>query len=372
MSKSLIRKNQLHPDISDLVGQYGSGFFITSGDLANYQFTAQLTGENVVYTTGNQTISGIKTFTDRPNVNGTDFLLSGELPNTIVYISGDQTISGIKTFTERPFFNNSGFATTGDLQFNGFRPITANVNGFQGVTPSGDNIITFLNNVFYPFIPASINLNSFSTQELGTTTITIPFIGTINTGSLNLNQITNVEGFVNNIGRIPLLIPVVQNFNWSVGVNLNVTSNNIYVKASGVNQNNTPIQIQSNTRSIIFEAPSYAGSGIDNLQNNPGAMKTALSTSQQGTNNGKLVIQKPSSIQMQVYTNNNWFYFVYPDSWGALSNISNPQLGNFSISTDFVTGAVTLTLANGSSHSYRYYKRSLPTTLTNYPVIYTF
>jgi hypothetical protein len=27
MSKSLIRKNQLDPDISDLVGQYGSGYF---------------------------------------------------------------------------------------------------------------------------------------------------------------------------------------------------------------------------------------------------------------------------------------------------------------------------------------------------------
>jgi hypothetical protein len=34
MAKSLIRKNQLHPDISDLVGQYGSGFFITSGQVS--------------------------------------------------------------------------------------------------------------------------------------------------------------------------------------------------------------------------------------------------------------------------------------------------------------------------------------------------
>lgn len=78
MSKSLIRKNQLHPDISDLVGQYGSGFFVTSGDLDNYQFTAELTGANVVYTTGNQDISGIKNFIDRPFVNGTGVLLSGD------------------------------------------------------------------------------------------------------------------------------------------------------------------------------------------------------------------------------------------------------------------------------------------------------
>ena len=35
--------------------------------------------ENVVYTTGNQTISGIKTFDTRPQVNGTGILLSGEV-----------------------------------------------------------------------------------------------------------------------------------------------------------------------------------------------------------------------------------------------------------------------------------------------------
>jgi hypothetical protein len=28
MSRSLIRKNQLHPDIADLVGEYGSGYFV--------------------------------------------------------------------------------------------------------------------------------------------------------------------------------------------------------------------------------------------------------------------------------------------------------------------------------------------------------
>jgi hypothetical protein len=52
--------------------------------------------------TGNQTISGIKTFASLPTVNGTGILLSGDvasqLPNTIVGTTGNQTISGIKTF----------------------------------------------------------------------------------------------------------------------------------------------------------------------------------------------------------------------------------------------------------------------------------
>jgi hypothetical protein len=57
-----------------------------------------------IYATGNQTVSGIKTFASRPTVNGTGILLSGEggaaasLPTTIVYTTGDQTISGVKGF----------------------------------------------------------------------------------------------------------------------------------------------------------------------------------------------------------------------------------------------------------------------------------
>jgi len=76
MPKSLIRKNQLSTDIADLVGQYGSGFFV-SYEAAN-KFTASLTGQNVVYTTGNQNISGLKSFSTRLTVNGTGVLLIGE------------------------------------------------------------------------------------------------------------------------------------------------------------------------------------------------------------------------------------------------------------------------------------------------------
>lgn len=339
MAKSLIRKNQLHPDIFDLVSGYGDQLFITINEL-------------------NQAISTI---------------------SNVVFTSGNQIISGVKNFTSRPTFNGSGFAITGELgggstNFNGNRKITANVIGFKDLTPGGDDVVSFLNNLFYPFIPASISLNAFPTQELGTTISSINFNGAIITGSLRLDQFTNVEAFVNDVSRIPLLIPIVQNFNniWNVGVNLNSTSSNVYIKATGVDENNNPIEIKSNIRSIVFEAPSYAGSGVDNLQTDPSNMITALSTDQQGTNNGKLVIQKPGSIQMGVYTNTNWVYFVYPNSWGPLSSISNPQFGPLSISTDFVTGAIDLPLANNVFHPYRYYKRSIPTTVTNYPLIYTF
>jgi hypothetical protein len=82
MSKSLIRKNQLSADISDLVGEYGSGFFIginSSGHLIN-SLAEVVSGDfrNIVRTTGEQNISGVKTFASRPTVNGTGFFLSGD------------------------------------------------------------------------------------------------------------------------------------------------------------------------------------------------------------------------------------------------------------------------------------------------------
>lgn len=35
MSRSLIRKNQLHPDIADLVSGYGDQFFVSSGEVTS-------------------------------------------------------------------------------------------------------------------------------------------------------------------------------------------------------------------------------------------------------------------------------------------------------------------------------------------------
>jgi hypothetical protein len=59
MSRSLISKNQLNPNIADLVGQYGSGFFLSYANTFQFLTTG---GANILFTTGNQTISGVKTF----------------------------------------------------------------------------------------------------------------------------------------------------------------------------------------------------------------------------------------------------------------------------------------------------------------------
>ena len=116
MSKSLIRKNQLHPDISDLVGEYGSGFFISinsSGDLIN-SLAEVVSGDfaNTVRTTGQQNVSGLKNFVTRPTVNGTGVLLSGEGAQEFKF-SGDLvvTLSNNKTFGK--FQNGASIPASG-------------------------------------------------------------------------------------------------------------------------------------------------------------------------------------------------------------------------------------------------------------------
>jgi len=101
MAQNLIRIKQI--DQAELSG------FIANSLNTGIPLFINITGNNVVYTTGNQTISGIKTFASRPTVNGTGFLLSGEaasLPNTVVYTTGAQIISGIKTFRNDLYFSS--------------------------------------------------------------------------------------------------------------------------------------------------------------------------------------------------------------------------------------------------------------------------
>jgi hypothetical protein len=75
-------------------------------------------GSNLVYNTGNQTISGIKNFASHPTVNGTGVLLSGEVAqadlSSTVRTTGDQTISGIKNFASHPTVNGTGVLLSGE------------------------------------------------------------------------------------------------------------------------------------------------------------------------------------------------------------------------------------------------------------------
>ena len=156
MSRSLIRKNQLHPDINDLVGQYGSGYFPSKN--------------STVFTTGNQTIGGKKTFTtgivsplgigNPGDVSDAEIRLwetSSESYQSIGSVDGGFTFTrgGIEMNLE---FNSEeillakspGIAYRFKSGYNGTVPIDANVVHVSGGNETISGVKTFATGIFAP------------------------------------------------------------------------------------------------------------------------------------------------------------------------------------------------------------------------------
>jgi hypothetical protein len=197
MAKSLIRKNQLHPDLADLVSGYGSDFFVTREELQG------LSLNSIVYTTGDQIINGVKNFTSRPTVSGLNVLIEGDIAGggtieNVVYTTGNQTISGLKTFSERPFFNGTGLATLADVNEGG---------ASEYLFPSDLNVILGGGKTFGKFrngdtIPAA-GKTTYEVLELAIKEIINP---TINSFSVNPTSIligqTNISNIITFSGQI--------------------------------------------------------------------------------------------------------------------------------------------------------------------------
>lgn len=146
MSRSLIRKNQLHPDVSELISQY--------------------VGNQVVYVTGNQTISGIKTFSNSGIFTSGIDLRGSRLINhvpEIVNVNSNFTISG--NLNSDVVLANSPTQITGTLISGnplGFHVsiIQIGIGGYIRITGSGSNVkVNSRNNLFRTSGPfAQINI----------------------------------------------------------------------------------------------------------------------------------------------------------------------------------------------------------------------
>lgn len=281
MSRSLIRKNQLHPDIADLVGQYGSGFF-----QSKYE---------TVLLTGNQTIDGVKNFTSRPTFNGIGLATTGEISNTF-------TIDNLK---------------------------------------NGQDVVTFLNNTYFPITQASISLNGYSLKELGTTLNPVYFIGSITTGDAIIRNLKyKISG--NQVGDT--VDNPLTTFNIGIGQPIGNTTQVSVEVSSIINAVSTTA---SASQSIQFEAPHYYGTGTVNL----------LPSQITGNLTKGLSLKYNPTITFT--TNDTYMYFAYPNTWGNLSSIKDAN--NFSQKENFIKTTVNLPLINSTDYSYNIYKFNTPT-----------
>ena len=134
--------------------QTQDNLLVISGNEISFGVYPTVNGTGIVYTQGDQIISGVKTFASRPNVNGTGVLLSGEaanitLPNTIVYTTGDQLISGKKTF-----LNDIAVSGTGNFS-------NVKVSNIDKLYVSGvDVLVSNMDNLFLSGIDIVITGNS--------------------------------------------------------------------------------------------------------------------------------------------------------------------------------------------------------------------
>lgn len=171
----------LQTQINNLDSVYATDASVTA--VANNLATTGSTLQTQINNLGTTYVTRLDgQFTNRPVVNGTGVLLSGEaakLPDTVVYTTGAQFISGSKTFyadnyifsganviftentgivsgewhfAKRPTVNNSGLLLQGEIDTSKFVTNLSGVSSIQVITTGDYNSITPLPNVVYILI----------------------------------------------------------------------------------------------------------------------------------------------------------------------------------------------------------------------------
>lgn len=113
--------------------------------------SSEVPQSNVVFTTGDQTIGGVKTFVETPVFSN----------GGVVLTSSDQTINGVKTFVETPIFPTNGgiVLTSGDQTIGGAKTFTdATTFGTSVLLPTSGGTPTAL--TFYEELSTTVDFTS--------------------------------------------------------------------------------------------------------------------------------------------------------------------------------------------------------------------
>ena len=214
-----------------------------------------------------------------------------------------------------------------------------------GLNVGGDNVTDFLNNLYFPFISATISLTGGTSYFETGSQQSILISATVTPNDESIFG----SGSIFRDGLPWYIAPAIPPYVFS-NIDIGIFDNNTYTAYAQVDNNGTPTVINSNTRNINFIYPYLWG-----MSTTPGLNGTALYsafTRQIQTQGNKTI----SLIGSTVY-----IYFCYPAIYPDLTSILDPNLFEIISSFDY-SGSVSVTsvgLFNDWTTNYKVYRTTL-------------
>lgn len=260
-------------------------------------------------------------FYEQINISGSDLIIyhssSGELTADKIsvwaakYGIGGGGINPGGSYDISASYASSSLSSS-VIPYNGNRAIKRDDPDFQGLNVGGSTVTEFLDNFFFPFIPATVSITTPSSTvyyETGsvqtrtvTSTITANDETSFGTGSVTRDSLT-----WNTIAAIPPLTPSFSD--------TNISSSHTYKTFVQVDNDGSPTVITSTARSVSFIFPYLYG-----LSSTEGLSGTSLYTT---------MVSKSLTTQQDkadyFWGTGTYIYFCYPASYANLTSILDPN-----------------------------------------------
>jgi hypothetical protein len=350
-------------------GNIGIGTELPSEALevnGNIQAVSGVYALNLVYNTGNQNISGVKTFSDGLISN------RGITGTNLIYNTGNQTISGVKAFASRPTVNQTGvllsgelaaeFKFTGDLDVSliGTKTFGRYSNG-QRIPASGKTVPQVFELILTEPIPPTVSLTSSTV---------IPY------NQISINNILNASNVINSLNS-SVQTGVIEFRRGEVGSYTKLTGNQsssfIYTHSltdtafniSGFNYRYivSGTKGESNTQTLTI-TPSFFYRNYLGYSPN----ETLTFSQLEALSNSVLSDSKARTVSAVNPGVGNYVYYCYRASEGNLTSVSDGLeqfIGAFTKLTD-VAGVNNI----GVSVTYAVYKSNSTNAFTNATLIF--
>lgn len=225
------------------------------------------------------------------------------------------------------------------VKFNGNRTIKRsgipNVN--VGTTT---NVADFLEQFFFPFIPATLSLNGFSLYEVGN--VVTPTL----TGTLALNDETVVNSRIVQMNGSDTDVFTGTSIS---KVMPSATTNTTYRLKANVANNGSAIDIYSSTQTLSFIYPFFYGCNA-NASLTGSDVYSVLTKS----------ITNKANKSITYSGTDTYLYFAYPASYGNIVKVMDPN--NFDVTSAFTKSVVNVSssgLTNNWSLDYNVYRSNL-------------